>query len=216
MPYPDRYPAETRLWSLLDVMKRLERRGPHAFQIENGRSWHYSTIMADLLGQIVATVEAKPLEHVLTERIYSKIGAEEDAFVAADSTGAAAGGTGLTITLRDMGRLAAMLANDGFWNGEQIVPLEVLQKLRAGADPSHFPMAGFFGDGGKTISYQSMWYVGPRFMRGFGIYNQHIGIYNHSGVVIVMQSSDPYSEGGAGLSLAMEMGRRLDALYGQE
>jgi len=63
-----------------------------------------------------------PLSDYLATRIWQKLGAESDAAWAIDPTGQEAAYCCFIATLRDWARLGLMLANDGAWNGQQMVP----------------------------------------------------------------------------------------------
>jgi CubicO group peptidase (beta-lactamase class C family) len=67
-----------------------------------------------------------PLSDYLSTRIWQKLGAESEAAWAIDPTGQETGCCCLIATLRDWARLGLMLAHDGAWNGQQIVPRQWL------------------------------------------------------------------------------------------
>ncbi len=91
-----------------------------------------------------------------------------------------------------MARLTLVVANDGFWNGQQIVPKQIVQKIRRGGEPTHFP--DFMG---QSASYKSQWYVDAPAgtLHAMGINGQQAFIQPDSGIVIVMQSSIPSAVG---------------------
>ena len=73
---------------------------------------------------LAATITASGLSlaDLLSQRIWSKIGAEYDAYFMVDSIGSESGGGGLNTTLRDLARFGEMIRNKGKVNGEQIIP----------------------------------------------------------------------------------------------
>ena len=50
-------------------------------------------------------------------------------------------------------------------------------------------------------------------LSAFGIHGQHLGMYNTSGVTIVLQTSNAASHGGIAMIGAAELGHRLDKAY---
>lgn len=88
--------------------------------------FNYASSEAEVLGLVVSRATRMPLAEYLSTRIWQKLGAESDAAWAIDPTGQETGYCCLVAVLRDWGRLGLMLANDGAWNGQQIVPRQWL------------------------------------------------------------------------------------------
>ncbi len=70
---------------------------------------------------------------LLSRELWSKLGAERDAYVLLDGFQNAYTDPGLNTTLRDLGRFSQMLQN-GIYNGERIVPEEWIQDFRRNGD----------------------------------------------------------------------------------
>lgn len=126
-------------------------------QGEHGEGFAYKTANTDALGWILARVTGHSVAELLSERIWSRLGAEHDAYFSVDSVGTPFAGGGLNTSLRDLARFGEMLRNEGRWNGEQIVPAAVVEDIRRGGDPEDFAMAGYRLLQGW--SYRSMWWV---------------------------------------------------------
>ena len=130
----------------------------------------------DTLGAVLRRVTGRPLSELLRERIFSRLGAEHDAFFTVDPTGAEFAGGGLNLTLRDLARFGELMRLEGRYNGQQIVPKAVVDDIRRGGDRALFAQAGY-----KTLpgwSYRSMWWVSHNPHGAFtarGIHGQ--GIY---------------------------------------
>jgi len=217
LPWPVSYKVDERSDGVRAFCKTLERFGPSVMNLDHGRSFHYATALTDVLGFVVAAVEGKPLHQVFAERIWCKLGADADCLFAADKAGVALAGAGWTATLRDAGRLAAMLAAGGAWNGQQVVPPTVMAKLRAGGDPKHNPWFVLWGDGGIERSYLSQFYChAGRSLQAYGIHGQHIGAYQRSGVSVVLQSSNKTFDSGLGNIMAQHFGELVDAAFCQQ
>jgi CubicO group peptidase (beta-lactamase class C family) len=91
-----------------------------------GTRFSYASSETELLGLVVSRAAQMPLAEYLATRIWQKLGAESDAAWAIDSTGQELAYCCFIATLRDWARLGLMLANDGAWNGQQIVPRQWL------------------------------------------------------------------------------------------
>jgi CubicO group peptidase (beta-lactamase class C family) len=183
LPWPD---GKAEFDSLYDFLGSLRKQDSH------GREFQYTTATTEVLGWVITKRGGKPFHQQFEERLFSRIGAEYDAYFAADTQNVAVAGGGLSVTLRDMARLVLLVANDGFWNGQQIVPQAIIQKIKQGGDPSHFP--DFLGE---TSSYKSQWYVDASqgTLRALGINGQEVFVDAASGIVIVQQSSHPNAVG---------------------
>ena len=86
----------------------------------------YASSETELLGLVVSRAVKMPLADYLSSRIWQRLGAEADAAWAVDPTGQEVAYCCFIATLRDWARLGLMLANDGAWNGQQIVPRQWL------------------------------------------------------------------------------------------
>lgn len=91
-----------------------------------GARFHYSCGDSEALGLVLHEIVREPLAAFLSQRVWQPIGAEEDASWAVDTSGEEITCFGLNATLRDWGRVARLLASDGSWNGQQIIPKQWL------------------------------------------------------------------------------------------
>jgi len=91
-----------------------------------GTRFAYASAEAEVLGLVVARAVKVTLADYFSTRIWQKLGAESDAAWAIDPTGQETGYCCFVAILRDWARLGLMLANDGAWNGQQIVPRQWL------------------------------------------------------------------------------------------
>lgn len=93
---------------------------------EHGSAFAYKTVNTDVLGWDIARVTGRNVAQLLSERIWSRLGAEQDAYFTVDSIGTPFAGGALNTGLRDLARFGEMLRNDGRFNGQQIVPKAVV------------------------------------------------------------------------------------------
>lgn len=91
-----------------------------------GTRHSYASAETEVLGLIVSRAANTTLADYLSTRIWQKLGAESDAAWAIDSTGQEVAYCCFIAVLRDWARLGLMLAHDGRWNGQQIVPRQWL------------------------------------------------------------------------------------------
>ncbi len=123
----------------------------------HGEAFHYRTANTDALGWVLARVSGRNVAQLLSERIWSRLGAEQDAYMSVDSVGTPFAGGGLNAGLRDLARFGEMVRNNGRYNGQQILPAEVVADIRRGASREHFAKAGYRLLPGW--SYRSMWWI---------------------------------------------------------
>jgi len=163
----------------------------------HGEAFHYVTPDSEVLGWIIRRVTGKNLAAVLQEQIWSKLGAEQEAYYWLDFFGVEAAGVGLTISLRDAARFGQMILQDGRYNGQQVIPEESARRIKTPHNQELFslhyddPWYGEFG-----ASYHDQWwgYVNSPAIAALGIHGQFIYINPVAGVVISKQSSDPDAE----------------------
>jgi CubicO group peptidase (beta-lactamase class C family) len=103
-------------------------------EVPAGRRFRYASIETEILGLVVSNAVQMPLAQYLQSRIWQKMGAEADATWVVDRSGQEVAYCCFSATLRDWARFALLLAHDGVWNGEQIIPRQwVLDATRVEA-----------------------------------------------------------------------------------
>ena len=186
LPKPDGYSGPDGYW---EYLQQVRPEGKH------GEQFHYKTINSDMLGWIISRVSGKAVTELASERLWRRMGAEQDAYQTVDGKGVPFAGGGLTAGLRDLGRLGLLMLDEGVINGERLFPAEVVQKIRAGGDPSKF--AGF-----PTIpggSYTSQWWVFHNKHGAFaarGVHGQTIYVDPTADMVLVRFASFPRAQNG--------------------
>lgn len=122
-----------------DVMRNMQRVKP------GHTAFEYNSINTFVLELIVESVTGKPEPEVFSERIWRKIGAQADAFVAVTSHGLPMTFGFTNSTLRDLGRFGLIFSPS--WravSNEQIISDRILEKIQTGGRPEIFPN-GFVG-----------------------------------------------------------------------
>ncbi|WP_313028984.1 serine hydrolase domain-containing protein [Massilia alkalitolerans] len=172
--------------SYYEFLQTVQPEGVH------GEAFHYRTANTDALGWILARVGGRSVAQLLSVRLWSKLGAEQDAYMSVDSTGTPFAGGGLSTGLRDLAKFGEMIRNDGRHNGQQIVPRAAIEDIRKGGDRSQFAKAGY-----KLLpgwSYRSMWWVTHNEHGAFmarGVHGQALYIDPKAEMVIARFASHP-------------------------
>ena len=165
---------------------------------EHGQAFAYKTVNTEVLCWLVKRVTGIALADMLSERIWSPIGCEQDACLTVDSIGVAMGGGGLSATLRDMARFGEMMRCEGAWGGRQVIPARVVADIQRGSDPAKFAKAGYTLIPG--YSYRNMWWVAHNehgAYEGRGIHGQRLYIAPGAEMVVARFASHPIAASAA-------------------
>jgi CubicO group peptidase (beta-lactamase class C family) len=87
-----------------------------------GTTWHYASVETEILGLVLRAATGKPVADYLGDKIWQRIGTEADASWAIDGTGQEVTFCCFNAVLRDYARLGRLLAHDGAWEGQQLIP----------------------------------------------------------------------------------------------
>lgn len=180
---PADYPGHRDLCSYLPTIGSAE---------EHGHAFRYRTVHTEVLGWLLRRATGKPVAQLVSERIWSQLGAEHDAFLLLDRHGTEWAGAGMNATLRDLGRFGEMVRNEGSFNGRQIVSANVIRSIREGADREAFKACG--RDFQPGYSYRNQWWISHNADGAFealGVHGQMIHINPAAGLVVVRLSSHP-------------------------
>lgn len=189
MPLPPNYSGPRTFYEFL---VKLQKEGEH------GKAFAYKTSNAEVLAWIIKRASGQSMAELLSQQIWQKLGAEEDAYFMVDSIGTESGGGGLNTTLRDLARFGEMIRNKGKFNGQQVIPEAAAAEIAKGGDQAKFAVAGY-----KTLpnwSYHDMWWHTDNANGAFaarGIYGQSIYIDPKAEMVIVRYASHPYAANAA-------------------
>ena len=177
--------------------------GLHRPRGENGKKFLYLDQSAILIGWVMERATGKDLAQLLTDDIWAKLGAEQDAYVLLDHHQQAYSSAGFNATLRDLGRFGQMMAQGGRYNGQQIVPESWVNDIRTNgaasaqgqgdmglAAPAPWP-------GHRRGTYRSFWWLSDascgRFT-GVGLGGQLLVVDPVADMVVVKFTSDPTAE----------------------
>ncbi len=183
LPKPADYQGPRTYYEFLQTVKPQGR---------HGEAFHYRTANSNALGWVIARVSGQNVAQLLSERIWSRLGAEQDAYMSVDSIGTPFAGGGLNASLRDLVRFGEMMRNEGRYNGTQILPPEVVADIRGGANRDDFAKAGYRLLPGW--SYRNMWWVSHNEHGAFmarGVHGQALYVDPLAEMVITRFASHP-------------------------
>jgi CubicO group peptidase (beta-lactamase class C family) len=126
---------------------------------QHGERFTYLTPNTDVLAWLLKRRSGRSLAHLLSERLWSRLGAERDAFWIVGPAAVETAGSGLLTTLPDMARFGQMLLQQGRFNGQQIIPSAVVADIEAGADPAAFARGPAAGPTNQGWSYHQNWWI---------------------------------------------------------
>jgi CubicO group peptidase (beta-lactamase class C family) len=181
-----RPPGWTGPDTFYEFLVTVKKQGNH------GDAFAYKTVNTDVLGWVIARATGKSVGQNLQDRIWSKLGAEQDAYFAIDTVGTEFAGGGLNTGLRDLARFGEMMRMGGRFNGQQIVPKAVVDDIRRGADKAQFAKAGYPLLPGW--SYRDMWWVSHDAHGAYsarGVHGQVVHIDPKAEMVIARYASHP-------------------------
>lgn len=187
---PEGYTGPT---TVFDFLKTLKKQGEH------GQAFAYKTCNTEVLGWIIQRVAGKPFAEMVSERIWQKLGVEEDGYVMVDGTGFALCGAGLNVTTRDLARFGEMMRRGGVAGGQQVVPKAVVDDIAGGARVEDFAKAGYVTLPGW--SYRNQWWVSHNRYGAYtarGIHGQVCYVAPGAEVVISRFASHPTAANGNG------------------
>ncbi|HVK20060.1 MAG TPA: serine hydrolase [Actinokineospora sp.] len=145
-----------------------------------GSRGSYRSVDTELLGQILTTVEGRPLADLLTDNIWQPMGAEHDATWNLDHDGGAEKAfCCVNATARDYARLGRLVLDGGRAQGEQVVPTAWIARIAA--------VAPHQVDG---WGYSAQWWhpSGGEDYSAIGIHGQYVYIDPAAKTVIVKLS----------------------------
>ncbi|MFJ9008566.1 serine hydrolase domain-containing protein [Streptomyces canus] len=184
--------AATGGGSLHEVVSSAER------STEAGTQFNYSTIDTQVLGWVLESATGHSLAQYATERLWSRIGAEHDAYywLTRKHPRTAISGGSLNATARDLARLGLLMSRGGGLNGQRIVPEEWVTRSRGRGVP-HLEVGALGPSGYPYYGYSNQWWTLGGERRPFtavGIHGQYLYVDPDADVVIVKTSAWPTAD----------------------
>jgi CubicO group peptidase (beta-lactamase class C family) len=187
-----RGPDYTGPSNFYEYLRTMRKEGTH------GAAFTYKTVNTEVLCWVMKRVTGIALQDLLSQRIWSQIGCEEDGYLTVDTIGVAMGGAGLSASLRDLCRFGELVRCEGAWHGRQVIPAQVIADIRRGSDPLKFATAGYTLLAG--YSYRDMWWISHNaldVLEARGIHGQRLYIAPKADLVIARFASHPVASSAA-------------------
>ena len=164
--------------AIVSYMRRLPA------EAEPGKKFNYSTGETHLLGALISSATHQSLSHYLSSKIWIPYGMEQAATWRLDRTGQEMAGCCLQMRLRDFGRFGQFVLEDGYIDGESIVPDDWFKK----ATQIQMPLwpSGGYGYG--------WWIFNGHSFEALGIHGQKIYIDPSRNLVIAVNSAWPEAD----------------------
>jgi CubicO group peptidase (beta-lactamase class C family) len=168
-------------------LRSLRRNQPH------GEKFVYHSAHTDALAWLCESVTGKRYPSVLSERLWARIGALDNALIGVDRGGFSFANGAVNCTPRDLARIGRMMLNGGSLDGEQIVSQAFVAATLACGDRKKGKDARW-GNRFPSGSYRNQWWSTGNRRRNvyaLGIHGQYIWLDPPSDTVIVKFSSQP-------------------------
>ncbi len=117
---------------------------------EPGATWVYNSAGSHLLAAMVARQADRALDDYADEFLFGPLGITRYTWET-DPQGYHVGGTGLALTPRDMAKFGYLYLNDGYWDGQQVVPAEWVAESTA--------QQVYMESGGRALRYGYQWWL---------------------------------------------------------
>ena len=144
-----------------------------ARDVPAGQRFQYASVETIVLGLVVKGATGQGLSAYVTERLWQPMGAEADATWTVDPGGFEYAWGNFNATLRDWGRLAMLLADDGMRDGKQIIPRNYLLEA---TDFRRQPAAFAPGTATPYYGYGYQFWTYPGSSRRFAL----LGVFGQS------------------------------------
>jgi CubicO group peptidase (beta-lactamase class C family) len=186
--------------SLLGYILGLENHRAH------GEVFEYRSILTDLLGVVLERAAHRRFAELLSDLVWARLGAEDDAEVTVDLGGTALADGGISTTLRDLARFGQMHLQGGSADGRQVVPASWVNDIRYADEQCRRTFSASEEAEKLAICepsalvcyprghYRNQWWVPDPLvgvLLGSGIYGQTLYVNMFANVVIAKVSSQP-------------------------
>lgn len=159
----------------------------------HGHAFHYVSTNTDLLGWVYERAAGRALSDLLSEYLWTPLGAEADAYITLDAEGAMRAAGGICAAPRDLARFGEMIRQRGVANGKKVIPGWWIDDINDNGDPEAWAR-GEFAEMFPDAAYRSKFYQIDRKRRTLcciGIHGQWIYIDPISELVIVRVAAEP-------------------------
>jgi CubicO group peptidase (beta-lactamase class C family) len=176
--------------TMYDYLLTLRRESEH------GGPFHYRSCETDVLGWVCEAAGGVQMPTLMSQLLWSKLGAENDAVIGVDSVGTGMFDGGINACLSDLVRFGSLFLGGGTsLTGERVVPLSWIADTFAGGLDSRSAFAASPDDnrmpGGMYRNQCWFPYSGNNVLLCLGIHGQMIYVNRSADVVAAKLSSWP-------------------------
>ena len=163
--------------------------------LQPGDVFDYNSSNADVAGWLISRISGMPLHDFIQQKIWSQLGTEHDALIAADRAFRAVATGGMSTTTRDAARFGQMILKRGKVGKKQVIPkswidatlsISDIDRNKMNANPNY--------QDNSWIAYKNMWWLLDAEKGEYaavGVHGQVIYINRAANVVIAYFSSQP-------------------------
>lgn len=158
----------------------------------SGTAWQYCSIDTHVISMVVRAATGKTLQEYFVEKIWSKIGASDDAYYSTDGDGNAFALGGLNMRTMDYALFGELIRNGGKRGDTQIIPEDWVSQSTTASAPMGMPKATTKTQDGSVYGYGYQWWIPPHADGEYfavGVYGQYIYINPKAGIVIVKNAA---------------------------
>lgn len=176
--------------TMYDFLLTLRQKTPH------GGPFEYRSCETDVLGWVCEAAAGARMPELMSQLVWSRMGAAQDANIGVDSMGSGMFDGGISACLTDLVRFGSLYLSDGVsLLGEQVLPASWVADTLAGGPDSREAFAYSPGDnrmpGGMYRNQVWFPYPGNDILLCLGIHGQMIYVNRPAGVVAAKLSSWP-------------------------
>ncbi len=165
---------------VLRIMAALPRQDPP------GTVFRYNSGDTFLLGACVTRAVGMPLAEYMARRIWQPMGMEFDGFYTLESEGGQEiGGSRAGMALRDFGRLAQFVLDDGVIDGSRVLPEGWIDQVATPRFPVNTPRPP------AITHYGYSWWLGDGLMSAIGFAGQRIDVLRAERIAVVTLGAFP-------------------------
>ena len=161
---------------------------------------------------VLRKITGQPVADYMAKKLLKPMGLEADPYYLTDGLGTAFVLGGLNLRTRDYARFGLMAAQDGWLNGQQIVPKDWMRRSTQDNAPVPAPI---ISPDERVLGYGYQWWLPQDAQEGeffaVGIYGQYIYVNRPQKTVIAVNAADRDFKDGDGRILLenMELFRKI-------
>ena len=206
----DTDPKTAKVFGAYDFLTTLATQNNN---LQPGVKFEYNSTNVDVISWIISRITGKTYNEFIQENVWSKIGAEHDAYINVDRSYTAVATGGMNSTLRDLALFGTLILKRGKIDGKQIIPQSWVDETIkiTQADKERYNRNDVYVPAKMPwVAYKNYWWILDEVKGEYcavGIHGQVLYINRAADLVIAYFSSQP----GAGSVASKEFLPKLNA-----